>query len=454
LRDHLSEIRRRGAELVIIGNGAQHFARAFREDQELDCPVLVDPDLAAYQAAGLRRGRLEMLSPLVPLNGLRALVGGYRVGMVQGDPWQLGGVFVVRPDGSLAFEHVSRQAGDHPSPAAILTALEPLAAPVRQNGRRSAAVSLVAQGVGLALDPIASLSFDRTGYLIHSLRFDPTDLAVDLEGRRCLVTGASSGLGFETALALADFGAEVILVCRSRRRGEATLDRIRTRTGNPRLHLHVADMASLDSVRACGVQFEDGALDVLVHNAGFMPTERAESPEGLELAFATHVVGPHVLTKLLRPALERAAQGRVIWVSSGGMYSRRLEIRDYSWLDRRFDGLAAYAETKRAQVVLAERWAKAFAATRVTVNSMHPGWADTAGVRESLPRFWRVMRPLLRTPEEGADTIVWLAASRAASKHSGEFFFDRHPRTTHLLPWTRESSEDADALWKICERFA
>ncbi len=439
---------------MVVGNGAQHFARAFREDHALDCPVLIDPELAAYQAAGLRRGRLEMLSPRVPLHSLRAFVRGYRQGMVQGDPWQLGGVFVVRPDGSLTFRHISREAGDHPPIAAILDALQPAASATEEQAAPSARWSLIGQGLGLLIDPIAALSFDRTGYRIHSLTFDPADLAVDLTGRRCLVTGASSGLGFETALALADLGAEVILVCRSRRRGEDALDRIRTQTGNARLHLHVADMASLDTVRACGVRFEDGSLDVLVHNAGLVPSERTESPDGLELAFATHVTGPHLLTKLLRRALERAAQGRVIWVSSGGMYSRRLAVDDYNWLHRRFDGLTAYAETKRAQVVLTERWAKALRDTRVTVNAMHPGWADTPGVRESLPRFWRLMRPLLRTPAEGVDTIVWLAASAAAAEHSGKFFFDRKPRATHLLPWTRESSEDSDALWRICERFA
>ena len=96
MRDHVKEIRRRGAELVIIGNGAQHFARAFREDQELDCPVLIDPDLTAYDAAGLRRGRLEMLSPRVPLNGLRALAGGYRQGMVRHFSTQFVGDAAIR----------------------------------------------------------------------------------------------------------------------------------------------------------------------------------------------------------------------------------------------------------------------------------------------------------------------------------------------------------------------
>jgi hypothetical protein len=123
LRDRIDEIRARGAELVIVGNGAPSFAAAFREDFRLDGPLLVDPELRAYRAAGLRRGRIEMLSPRVPLNALRAFRRGARQGSVQGDPWQLGGVFVIRPGGKLAFRHVSREAGDHPPIDTLLDAL-------------------------------------------------------------------------------------------------------------------------------------------------------------------------------------------------------------------------------------------------------------------------------------------------------------------------------------------
>ncbi len=123
MRDRIDEIRANGAELVIVGNGATHFAAAFREDYALDCPILVDPELRAYRAAGLRRGRVEILSPRLPLNALRALFAGARQGTVQGDAWQLGGVFVIRPSGDVTYRYVSREAGDHPPVDAILSAL-------------------------------------------------------------------------------------------------------------------------------------------------------------------------------------------------------------------------------------------------------------------------------------------------------------------------------------------
>jgi hypothetical protein len=125
LRDRIGDIRARGAELVVVGNGSPHFAAAFREEQGLDCPLLIDPELHAYRAAGLRRGRVEALSPRLPLHALRALLSGHRQRGIQGDPWQLGGTFVIRPGGALTYRHVSSDAGDHPPIEAILAALSP-----------------------------------------------------------------------------------------------------------------------------------------------------------------------------------------------------------------------------------------------------------------------------------------------------------------------------------------
>ncbi len=123
MRDKIQDIRDRGAELVIVGSGSQYFANAFREDFELDCPVLIDPELLAFRAAGLRRGRLEALSPKLAFNAVRALRSGSRQTSVQGDPWQLGGVFVIRPGGELLYSYLSREAGDHPPVEAILDSL-------------------------------------------------------------------------------------------------------------------------------------------------------------------------------------------------------------------------------------------------------------------------------------------------------------------------------------------
>jgi dehydrogenase/reductase SDR family protein 12 len=462
LRDAIDEIRERGAELVIIGNGSALFARGFRDEFGLDCPMFVDPSLRSYRAAGLRRGHLELFSPRLFVNGARALRTGARQTGVHGDPWQLGGVFVVRPGNTVTYAHVSEVAGDHAPVEEILAALDSSAHEVDVQESSSlppylAALEplmpLVGRALSLLVDPTIFLSFDRTGFLVHSLSFEPDDLDVDLTGRRCVVTGASGGLGFETAMALADLGADVVMICRSVERGEAAANLIREATESQTVSVVECDLADLEAVRRTATELCTGTVDVLIHNAGLLPDEREMTADGLEMTFAVHVAAPYVLTELLVPALERSHDPRVVFVSSGGMYARKLSLDDLEWEKRDYDGVLAYAQTKRMQVILAEVLAEELDGFGISVNSMHPGWADTPGVQTSLPRFHEITRRLLRTPAEGADTIVWLAASEGARGATGKFFFDRQPRTTYLLPFTREDRNDRERLVALCEEL-
>ncbi len=298
-------------------------------------------------------------------------------------------------------------------------------------------------------DSSVLFSFDRSGFERHAARFRPGDLDVDLAGKVCLVTGANSGIGLATARGLAQRGAGVWLLCRHRERGEAALNTLLAETGNRDLHLELVDVSSLASVEALCGRLSPERVDVLVHNAGVLPVERSVTADGLELTWATNVVGPFLMTHRLLPRLEAAEQGRVINVSSGGMYTQRLDLSDPQWEERTFDGVKAYALTKRAEVVLNELWAERSARTEVTHNSMHPGWADTPAVKTSLPRFHGVMASRLRSPEQGADTIVWLAACRRLTGETGRFWFDREPQKAVALPGTREAPEDRRRLWEL-----
>ena len=453
MRDRLTEIRAAGASLVIIGNGSADFARAFREELglELEVRLLVDPTLHSYHAAGLRRGRKEVASPRLISNAWRAWRGGFRQRAVQGDAFQLGGVLVVRKGGRATFRHVDRVAGDHAPLDEVIAALAPDAPEWPSEPEPSPLERLGAEALSRLLDPTIVFSFDRTGFARHAIGFDSTDLERDLSGRRALVTGANSGIGFETALALAERGADVVLACRSEERGLAARDSIRGRSGNSRVVVERVDVSNLADVRALGARMGDRRLDILVHNAGVLPDAREETADGLERTFATHVAGPHLLTRALLPALARSDDARVIWVSSGGMYTRRLDLRDPQWLDRPYDGVLAYAATKRMQVSLARRWSKEGGPC---VVAMHPGWADTPAVESSLPRFHQLARAILRTPAEGADTVVWLAVAPRAKLESGGFYFDRRRRSAYLVPGTRESARDQEALWSIVEDLA
>jgi len=165
------------------------------------------------------------------------------------------------------------------------------------------------------------------------------------------------------------------------------------------------------------------------------------------------VLGPFVLTQMLTGLLARTAPSRVVNVSSGGMYTQRLHVEDLQMAGEAFDGPVAYARTKRIEVILTELWAERLKDTGVVVHAMHPGWVDTAGLASSLPRFHRLTRPLLRTPQQGADTIVWLGAAAEPARTSGEFWHDREARPTHRVPWTKEGAEEREALWVECERL-
>jgi NAD(P)-dependent dehydrogenase (short-subunit alcohol dehydrogenase family) len=302
------------------------------------------------------------------------------------------------------------------------------------------------------LDASIFASFDRTGFERHARTFDANDLELRLTGVRALVTGANSGIGFATAVALAERDAEVVLCCRDAERGRAAMLAVRDRYPAARVELAVLDVSQLADVRRFAAAQGERPVHLLVHNAGTMPDERTVTAEGVEVTLATHVLGPHLLTRLLRPALEADGGARVVWVASGGMYSERLSLDDPECAERPYEPMQVYAQTKRKQVVLAAQWAEKLRGTGVVVHAMHPGWADTPAVRRYMPRFHARMQGRLRSPEQGADTVIWLCVAEAPGLETGRFYFDRAPRRTHLVPWTRESAADAALLWDDCER--
>jgi len=305
------------------------------------------------------------------------------------------------------------------------------------------------------LDRTVIGGYTNAGYRIRSRGWSASELG-SLGGSVVMVTGATSGLGLAAAGGFARLGATVWLVVRSEARGERARAAVLERSGNHDVHVGLCDLSDLDSVREFAERFAAQAdrLDVLVNNAGVLPARRTMSPSGIELTFATNVLGPFLLTNLLLPLLERSAPARIINVSSGGMYTQRIRVDDLQSARGEFDGAAAYARTKRAQVILTEMGAKCLAGRGVAVHAMHPGWADTPGVQTSLPRFYRLTRPLLRTPEQGADTIVWLGAADEPGRRTGLFWHDRRPRPTHLLPWTRETQQERERLWARCVQLS
>ncbi len=305
------------------------------------------------------------------------------------------------------------------------------------------------------LDRTVLPGFSSIGYRVRGLAGSSPDPDGRLAGRDVVVTGANSGIGAAAAEQFATLGARVHMVVRNRERGEDARARISEATGSDELHLHHGDLSSLASVRALAAELNrelGTGIAALVHNAGVLTQERERSDDGYELTLATHVLGPLLLTELLVPALIAGAPSAVIFVTSGGMYSEKLDADDLQLERRDFDGPAFYAHAKRIQVILAGELNQRLAPDGVSVHAMHPGWADTPGVVEALPRFHSTLSPILRSPAEGADTIVWLAASEGAASAGGQLWMDRRVRPAHRVPWTHETAaERARALTKLAE---
>jgi dehydrogenase/reductase SDR family protein 12 len=285
--------------------------------------------------------------------------------------------------------------------------------------------------------------FSKLGYKRGRRHFNP--ISACQRGRRIVLTGASSGLGLATARDLAARGADLVLVMRNERKAMKVVKELHTESGNTNIRYEIADLSLMRDVDALAERLlvEGRPIDVLINNAGALFNEWGETDEGVEQSFALLLLSPWRLTRALLPLL-REAQGRVVNVISGGMYSQRLNVDRLEAQPEGYSGAKAYARCKRALMVVTEEWATDWAGDGIVVNAMHPGWADTPGVESSLPGFHRLTKRILRTPEEGADTIVWLAAATEAGEVSGKLFLDREPRTTHLLDRTRENDGGAE----------
>lgn len=296
-------------------------------------------------------------------------------------------------------------------------------------------------------------SFTRIGPAVRS-RTDGwgPPIAQRLDGRVVVVTGATSGLGFAAARAWAEAGAAVEIVARNPAKADATLASLRASVADAHVDATIADTADRDGVRRAAAEIlsRHDRIDALVHNAGALDAQYATNADGIEQTVASQVVGPFLLSALLHDALTAAAPGRIVWVSSGGMYTEALRVDRLTSGPDGYRGSVAYARAKRAQVTLCEMMAERVDPARLVVHAMHPGWALTPGVERSLPTFRRVTGPLLRTPETGIDTLLWLVADDGApATTTGRFWLDRRIRSIHKRSNTRaaDTPDERARLW-------
>ena len=276
-----------------------------------------------------------------------------------------------------------------------------------------------------------------------------------MAGKTCLVTGATSGIGKAIAAGLARLGAEVVLVARDPSRGEATVAEIARATGNPRVELLLADLASQASIRQAAEAYRRGheRLDVLVNNAGGYWASRHVTTDGLEWTLAVNHLAYFLLTNLLLDLLWASAPARVVNVTSSAQAFGHIRLDDLQF-ERRYRGQAAYNQSKLANVLFTYELARRLEGSGVTVNCGVPGVTRTNFGREDSGPVMRLLtplaRPFMRSPEQGADTPLYLASSPEVEGVTGGYFAGRRPRRSSRRSYDREL---AGRLWRVSEEL-
>jgi NAD(P)-dependent dehydrogenase (short-subunit alcohol dehydrogenase family) len=300
----------------------------------------------------------------------------------------------------------------------------------------------------------AIFQFTRFGYQRAARHWNP--MSRSMVDKHVVITGANSGIGLAAAQRLAELGARLTLVIRDESKAMWLKQSLERETGNHHIHIEIADLSLMAEVERLVRRLHrlEQPIDVLVNNAGALFNERQQTREGVERSFALLLLSPYRLTRGLQPLLARAGSARVINVVSGGMYTQSLQVDKLEAPEQGYSGSVAYARCKRALMVVTEEWANQWRKDNIVVNAMHPGWAKTPGVESALPTFNRITSSVLRSPEQGADTIVWLAVASEAAGVSGELFLDREPRSTHLLSSTRETPGQRESLLQTLADYA
>jgi len=278
--------------------------------------------------------------------------------------------------------------------------------------------------------------------------------ASDLGGKSFVITGAGSGIGKSTAMALAKAGANLLLICRDGVRGEATAEEIREESDNPLVNVILADLASQESIRemAHAIHGRLSHLDVLINNAGIHCAERRLSPDGFELTFATNHLAYFLLTQLLLDLLKASESARIVNVSSEAHRRGTIDFDNLQG-EKQYRAFRAYSNSKLANILFTYELAERLKGTRVTVNCLHPGTVRTNFGRGD-PGFFRTVvklaAPFMLSPEKGAETSIYLASSPEVEGVSGKYFIKCAEARS-----SPESYDQAKArrLWEVSEEM-
>jgi len=273
-----------------------------------------------------------------------------------------------------------------------------------------------------------------------------------------LITGANSGIGKETARALAHQGTALVMACRNRAKAEPVRQAIQEESGNPRIDLVIVDLASLASIRdfAAKILHEYEKLDVLLNNAGTFSMTRQETLDGFELTMGVNHLGTFLLTRLLLPVLKNTAESRIINVSSNGHYQGAIDLDDLQLERKKYRSMNAYANSKLANVCFTLDLAALLQDAGITVNALHPGhvatnmWRLWPDERWYQTLFIKIMNRTAISAQEGAQTSIYLASSDEVRGLTGQYF-DR--KGTRAVSPECDDLQMRRGLWVLSEEL-
>ena len=271
---------------------------------------------------------------------------------------------------------------------------------------------------------------------------------MSMEGRICLLTGANSGIGKETAKALAEMNATVVIVCRDKERGENAQKEIIEQTGNKNVDLLLCDLSSQEAIRKLVSEFKNKYqnLHVLINNAGVMLSKRVLSDDGVEMNFAVHHLAPFLLTNLLLDVLKKSAPSRIINVSSAAHRRARIDFDDLQSENKKYRLFRVYGVSKLALMLFTYELSRKLEGTGVTVNALHPGVVNTNLGRDQSKFSQGFAKAFFKSPEKGAETSIYLASSPEVEGITGKYFVKKEPRESSEESYNEEY---AKRLWEI-----
>ncbi len=275
-----------------------------------------------------------------------------------------------------------------------------------------------------------------------------------INGKTCMITGANTGIGKETARKIAALGAHLVMVCRNLEKGEAARKEIIQKTNNQNVDLLICDLSSLNEVKQFTDEFlkKYSSLHVLINNAGVFRMKRTVTEDGFELTFAVNYLAHFYLTKLLLPLLRKSSPSRIVNLSSDIHKFFKIKLKD-PLLEKRYSGQQAYSNSKTAMVLFTNKLVRELEGTGVSAFTVNPGHIKTQLTTEGLPKWMNTMSNLIpnrRTPEQGAETSVYVAASNDLEGVTGKYLTDCKETKTAKMT---KVIENQDYLWELSERL-